>query len=89
MVMKNLKSSLYGMVLSPILIDHELPDLIFCWSKIGSSAGSRDWPQFSRRIHLPNWIASSIVLKREGSEGFKDSRGFAFFDPRFLMNLFA
>jgi len=71
------------------LIDQELPDLVFCYRRIGSRAGSRDYPQFSSKIQRPNWIASSIVLRSDCSLGLRASKGLTFFDPKFLMNLFA
>lgn len=60
----------------------------FC-NKTGYSEGSRSLPTPSKRTHLPNWIASSIVLIKLASVVLTTLIPYSCLDPRFLINLLA
>mmetsp|Transcript_139279 Transcript_139279/g.362084 ORF Transcript_139279/g.362084 Transcript_139279/m.362084 type:complete len:218 (-) Transcript_139279:9076-9729(-) len=56
---------------------------------MGSSAGSRLMPMFSKRIHFPNWIPNSNVLRKFFSLNLHTSMPVSVSLPMFLMYLFA
>ena len=80
---------MYEIDLSPNLITNPVPYFTFYYKRIGSNAGSRFSPTFSKSTHFPNWIAISKPLNRFGSDCLKTSKPVSIFFPKFLINLFA
>ena len=61
----------YSMVDSPSLMQVEPPCLKVCFSRSGSSAGSKDCPTFSSRTGYPIWMQFSSDLRNSLSDCFR------------------